>query len=194
EAKRVYEATVAEAGRILDAAKGGAEKTRDDEIRNLQDDRDIVIAELTSQLEEAKANYDVQQRSQVGRSYVAKMESEAGDAERAAEERTEQIGRLDDLRASLLERLPIKGLSIQDGEIFVRNKPFDKLSTSEQMKFALQLATLRAGKLGLVCVDRLESLDPVQMEAFEKVAAALKGLQFIVTRVTDGALKVRSVA
>ena len=46
------------------------------------------------------------------------------------------------------------------------------------------MAKLRAGPLGIACVDRLESLDAASRTELRKRAAEA-GLQLFVTRVTD---------
>ena len=88
-----------------------------------------------------------------------------------------------------MQRLPIPGAEVRDGEIYVNDVPFDRINRAQQVQFALNLARLRAGELGLVLVDGLECLDAETYPAFE-AAAATTGLQFLVNRVTSGPLKV----
>lgn len=102
---------------------------------------------------------------------------------------TAQLEALESERAKLLEKVPIPGVEIREGDIYVKGVPFESLSTSQRMKIAVQVAKLRAGKVPLICVDGMESLDEDNFQAFEN-AAKLSGLQFIVTRVGHGELSV----
>lgn len=121
-----------------------------------------------------------------------RLAEEAEGLEAEAKGLSETIERLDVLKASLLEKLPIKGLEIRGGLVFVDGIPFERVNRARQIQVALKVAKLRAGKLGLIVVDNAEALDPETFKAFE-VAAAATGLQFVVGRVTDGDFNVRTL-
>lgn len=87
--------------------------------------------------------------------------------------------------------LPIEGLEIEGDKITVEGVAMDKLSTSEQMRFAVKLARKLAGKLKVICVDRYESLGGKAQKAFEEECASDE-FEYFVTIVTDGDLKVES--
>lgn len=99
------------------------------------------------------------------------------------------IERLDELKKRVLERLPIKGLEIKSGQIYLDGVPYDRLNRAKQVQIALRVAKLRAGELPLVLVDNLECLDAETFAAFEQ-AAEKSGMQFVVTRVTEGPLTI----
>jgi hypothetical protein len=123
--------------------------------------------------------------------FVAKHQQEAEALEQRSEALSATLTALDALKAKALEKLPIKGVEVRDGDVFVDGIAFARVNRAKQVRVALNVARLRAGQLGLVCVDGLESLDPETFAAFE--AAALKsGLQFVVNRVTTGPLSVRT--
>ncbi len=55
--------------------------------------------------------------------------------------------------------LPIKGLSVDnEGNVTINGRPVKSLSTSEQIRIALEIAKATAGQLKLICVDGFESI------------------------------------
>lgn len=125
---------------------------------------------------------------------IAKQsEDKATDAERQSEKASRVIDALDALKQKALANLPIPGAEVRDGDIFIGGINFDRLNSSKRVGIALRVAKLLAGEVGLVAVDNLECLDPNTFAAFER-SAVKSGLQFIVTRVTEGPLKVEVTA
>jgi DNA repair exonuclease SbcCD ATPase subunit len=87
-------------------------------------------------------------------------------------------------------KLPVDGLGIsEDGVITINSLPIRNLSTSEQLKVALDIARVTCNELRVICVDRLESLDEdVKEELFKQIEN--DGYQYILTDVTKGDMKV----
>lgn len=96
---------------------------------------------------------------------------------------------IDRIKVELLENTPFKGLTIQDGKIYIDGVAFEHLNTASQVAFVIKLARLRAGELGFVCLDNMESLDADTLGYF-KAAAAKTDLQFIITRVGESDLTI----
>lgn len=94
--------------------------------------------------------------------------------------------------AELLQqiKMPIKGLGINDQmQITIDGLPISNLSTSRQIKLALDIARATAGPLKLICIDRWESLDPTSREVcFNEMDG--DGFQYFITEVTSGELSV----
>ncbi len=84
-------------------------------------------------------------------------------------------------------KLPIKGLEIKGDDIFIDGVAIDKLSSSEQIKFSVQIARALAGELKVICVDRFESLDADARKAFEEQAKN-DDFEYFMTQVTAGDL------
>lgn len=99
-----------------------------------------------------------------------------------AAQQTAAIEAIEKYKSDLLKSLPIAGLEVRDGEIFRGGVPFDRLNTAQQVEVAVGIAKLRAGDLGVVCVDRIESLDESNLEELRQQMAE-EGLQMFVTRV-----------
>lgn len=110
-----------------------------------------------------------------------------------AERQSKAITDIDDYKAKLLAELPIPGLEVRDGEIFRNGVNFDRLNTAQQVDIAVEIAKLRAGELGVVCVDGIELLDSAAFEAFRDRALE-SGLQLFVTRVSDQEFEVKTYA
>lgn len=146
-------------------------------------------AELKEAIGHARAMVEQQAQAEKAREYIATLTDEAGQLEAESAKLTDALSGLNTLKASLLKDLPIEGLSVQDGEIFIDGVPFDRVNTAERVSVAIQVAGLRAGELGLVAVDGLECLDSETFKEFQ-AAAEESGLQFVISKVTDGPLTI----
>lgn len=75
------------------------------------------------------------------------------------------------LPAQLLQQteLPVAGLGIDETmQLTIDGLPIRNLSTGRQLRLALEIARATAGPLKLICIDRFESLDPINQELFFK--------------------------
>lgn len=113
---------------------------------------------------------------------ISTMVTELEGLRTEAQNQTDALAGIEKYKSELLQSLPIRGLEVRDGEIFRDGVPFDRLNTAQQVEIAVGIATLRAGELGVVCVDRIESLDDANLEELRKQATDA-GLQMFVTRV-----------
>lgn len=167
------------------AAQAGHETLNAD---RLEVEQDIVktIADL-----EAKA--ETYTRTETTRQHLAELSKSADKHQVKSEQLTAALTELDEIRGALLDELPIKGVSVVDGDILVDGIPFDRLNESRRVRLAIDIAMLRAGSLPILCCDGIESLDSASLQALEE-AAVESGIQLVLARVTDGALKVEVVA
>lgn len=108
-----------------------------------------------------------------------------------AARQNEALAAIDQYKAELLSSLPIRGLEVVGGEVLRDGVPFDRLNTAQQVDVSVELAKLRAGALGVICVDRIECLDHDTLDAFRK-SALDSGLQMFVTRVSDEPFSISS--
>jgi len=88
--------------------------------------------------------------------------------------------------------LPIKGLTVSEGQVLINGLPIDNLSDGEKMELSVEIAKHKAGDLGVVFLDKFESLDSVSREAFLKLCLE-SDLQFFITLVADGELEVLTI-
>lgn len=148
-------------------------------------DHSVARAPLSERLAIIQANRDAEAKARATRETIAAMEEEAESLRGDADKATKALASLEAYKAELLASLPIPGLVVKDGEIFYNEVLFDRLNSAQQVRVAVEVAKLRAGQLGLVCVDGIERLDGPAFEEF-KQAAIDSGLQLVVTRVADG--------
>lgn len=118
------------------------------------------------------------------RQTIGQMRKQADELQAESEAQTAALEALEAYKSELLSALPIPGLTVVDGEIYRDGVQFDRLNTAQQVQIAVEIAKLRAGKLGVICCDGLELLDSATFAEFQKQALA-SGLQLIVTRVAD---------
>lgn len=117
------------------------------------------------------------------RQVVRGLEADVRTLTEQSQELTAALARLDALKFALAEKLPIKGLEVRDGALYLGDTLFRRVNKAEQIKVAVALAKHSAGTVPLVCVDGIEALDGEAFEAF-RAEAAKAGLQMIVTRVS----------
>lgn len=166
--------------------------------RQANEYREAVRADLEPKIFEAtKAASTARERvarwgaDEKARAYIKENQGAAAQLEATSETLSATLAALDALKDKALAALPIKGVEVKDGDVLVDGIPFDRVNKARQVRVALNVARLRAGQLGLVCVDGLESLDAETFAAFE-TAAVKSGLQFVVNRVTAGPLAIRT--
>ena len=79
-------------------------------------------------------------------------------------------------------KLPVEGLTIAGDDILINGVSIDNLSSSEQLKFGLQVVRALNGDFKVICVDGIESLDKESFEFFLKEVEGDE-FQYFVTRV-----------
>ena len=155
-----------------------------DEQRPAMDAARVAIAKLEEQQKaqiQAQALYQERDRN----------EADWQDMDREWQGLTQQIQAIEQLRVSLLSKLPFKDLVVKDGMIFNgEGVPIDKWNTESVWMLAFRIAKMRKKGCGIVLVDGAEFLDPENFEKFKATALRVPGLQFIVTRVTGDPLKI----
>lgn len=192
EVEREREAAIA---RIKERAENQADEARGAaaaEMKAAEDELRPKIEVLAEEIARGEERAKEHARAEKTREILAAAERDAEKAEADSRALTEALERIDALKASLLERLPIKGLEIREGAVFVDGLPFERVNSARQIEVAFQVAKLRAGKVGLIVADGLERFDEETYRTFE-AAAASAGLQFIVGRVGSGSLSVRTL-
>lgn len=192
EIEREREAAVA---RIKDRAEEKAQEARESASSAMKSAEERIqpeVLRLTAEIATAEAAEKEHARAEKTREILAAAERDAEKAEDDAMELSGALAALDRLKASLLEKLPIKGLEIREGAVFVDGLPFERVNHARKLEVAFQVAKLRAGRVGLIVCDGLESMDADTFRQWAE-AAAKADLQFVVGRVGSGALAVRNV-
>ena len=150
-----------------------------------------AVGPLNEALAIIKANRDNVAKREQGLETIKQMEADLEHLGADAKKQTKALADIEQYKSDLLAALPIPGVVVQDGEIFRDGVPFDRLNTAAQVWIAVEIAKLRAGDLGVVCVDGLECLDPKALEEFRDRSLE-SGLQLFITRVSDGDFAVKT--
>lgn len=198
EAERQLEELRQEYQRKVDAVKADRDRTVKSIEAEATERRAALEVEVVPRQQELRAEKRaLEERAKHAaqhartREVVSTLTTEADALEARSAALTRALEGLDALKGKLVSTLPIKGLEIRDGELFVDGIPFRRVNTARRVQVALNLAAARAKRssLPLVRVDGLELLDAKTFEAFA-AKASLTGLQFVVARVGEGALSV----
>ena len=152
-------------------------------------------AENTTAIRENIAAIQEQQKQaakhESTRQTIVMMSEQANNMQNDADTMSVALANLETYKSELLGSLPIKGLTVIDGEIYRNGVQFDRLNTAQQVEISIEIAKLRAGNLPVCCADGLELLDSDRFEEFKKQSIE-SGLQLFVTRVTDDALEIKT--
>ena len=161
------------------------------------------ISRLTAEIATANERSQQQARSQGALEAAKKARAEAENRQMESRKMTEALDRLNELKASVAARLPIKGIVIaaakpglpvdicreENGALI----PFSAWNDTSKLLFCLRVALLSHGQCGLVCVDSIDAIDPETREKFigtcRKYAEQSK-MQFLLGEVTGGPLRI----
>lgn len=185
ELLKLEQRRIARIEEIAEARRIRVDQAKADHARESADVRERLARVVEQQRNAASAA--------ATKAIVDRTTKEAGVLEAQADDLTSALDQLSVVRGELANDLPIKGLSVVDGEIHMNGVPFGRLSGAERVGLAFEIA--RACLAGLpdglrfVVVDGAECLDEEHFAALEKAAAGAD-VQVLCTRVDEGALRV----
>lgn len=143
-----------------------------------------AVAPINQAIEMIRADRSAAAKREATQETIAKMEEELEFLVKDAARQSDAIKEIDQYKLDLLSSLPIPGVEVIDGEVYRDGIAFDRLNTAQQVWIAVEIAKLRAGDLGICCVDGLELLDKAAFAEFRDRCLE-SGLQLFVSRVTD---------
>lgn len=82
-------------------------------------------------------------------------------------------------------KLPLPGLSVEDGELIYKGQQWDNMSGSDQLKVSTAIVRQLKPDCGFILLDKLEQMDMGTLEEFGKWLKQ-EDLQAIATRVSTG--------
>lgn len=150
-----------------------------------------TVAPINQALEAIRADRNAAAKREQTLDTIQMLEREVEDLRADLSTQEQAIKDVDAYREQLLASLPIPGLEVIDGDVFRNGIQFDRLNTAQQVDIAVEIAKLRAGELGICCVDGIELLDSAAFEEFKRRAIE-SGLQLFVTRVSDEQFQVKT--
>lgn len=181
-------------------------------LRNKIDDLNVKLTELNRQLEETESRIAVGEKTtaelvdestdEIRESLVnieainakvaancqrEKAEIEAVQYQKEYDSLSDEIDSLREAKVELLTgaKLPLPGLSVEDGELTYNGQKWDCMSSAEQLRIATAIVRCLNPDCGFVLIDKLEQMDIDTMREFGEWLEA-EGLQAIATRVSTG--------
>ena len=162
------------------------EKTAEDETTAMK-----TVAQLkdesTAELERSISDID-----EINRKVRANLDRDKAedDAREYLDQYTQLTQKLNDVRiqkTNLLNgaRLPLPGLSVEDGKLTYNGQQWDNMSGSDRLIVATSIVRELNPKCGFVLLDKLEQMDLDTLNAFG-VWLQSQGIQAIATRVSKG--------
>lgn len=153
-------------------------------VKELEEIKSMVTD--TAMIEEQIAKMDVQRDLAYAAKQVEAVRSELSESMKEQERLDKVVKCLaKEAPQKLIENanLPIANLSITDDDILVNGVSLDNLSTSEQLKFGLDIVRKLNEKFKVVCIDGIEALDSESFEWFLKEVEN-DDFQYFVSRVS----------
>lgn len=149
-------------------------------IEELQD-------ESTAEIEQSIANIEDTNRKIRANLDREKAQDDARDYRDQYAELTNQLDNIRKEKFDLLAgaKLPLEGLSVEDGELTYNGDKWDGMSGSDQLIVATAIVRKLNPKCGFVLLDKLEQMDLNTLQSFGKWLEQ-EGLQAIATRVSTG--------
>ena len=184
--KEQYDRELEEARQALDDAKrrfAQAQANAQTAARSAEDLVDESTVELENNISDIEA-LNTKIRANLERE---KAEEEAkGYADQYAA-LTENIESVRKQKYDLLNNsdLPLKGLSVADGELTYNGQKWDNMSGSEQLRVSTAIVRKLNPECGFVLLDKLEQMDNETLREFGEWLES-EGLQAIATRVSSG--------
>lgn len=153
-----------------------AEKT----VKELEDESTIEIEKQLNDIEttnsQVRANMDKSKAIDEANEYSTQYTNETTKLEDVRKER---------LRLLSTANLPLPGLSVRDNVLTYKDKAWDCMSGSEQLKVAVAIVRRLNPDCGFVLIDKLEQMDIDTLNEFGLWLES-EGLQAIATRVSTG--------
>ncbi len=117
---------------------------------------------------------------------MVRMQQEVDDLQEKSDTLTEKIELARKLPGQILKeaKIPVEGLTVENGIPLVRGLPLSNLSDGEKLDLCVDVAISNPSGLQIILIDGTERLDDKsRMALYAKCKA--KGLQFIATRTTN---------
>lgn len=190
--KQKYERACVELNNEIEAHKKSEENSltlTKQQIKGSEGQSALNKSSINTEIELLEAAEKAFKSLETTRQSIKGMQEKVKKYADSADKLTGSIDSIDAYKAELLANMPIKGLAIEGDKLMLDGVIFDRVNTAKRVGVAMKLAELRAGKLKLILADGLiDIMDNDTREEFYRLANE-SDCQFVVTRVTDGALE-----
>lgn len=168
EAKRRY----AQAQANAQTAAKSAEDLVDESTAELEKN----IADIDTINIKVRANLDKVKAEEEAKGYREQYDALTAQIEDVRKEKFDLLNNAD---------LPLRGLSVADGELTFEGQKWDNMSGSQQLRVATAIVRKLNPECGFVLLDKLEQMDTDTLKEFGQWLES-EGLQAIATRVSLG--------
>ena len=146
-----------------------------------------LVDESTDEIRESLVNIEAINAKVAANCQRDKAEIEAEQYQKEYDSLSDEIDSLREAKVKLLDnaKLPLPGLSVEDGELTYNGQKWDCMSSAEQLRIATAIVRCLNPDCGFVLIDKLEQMDIDTMREFGAWLEA-EGLQAIATRVSTG--------
>ena len=184
--KAQYDYELEQARQALDEAKrryAQAQANAQTAAKSAED----LVDESTAELEKNIADIDTINTKVRANLDKVKAEEEAKGYREQYDALTVQIEDVRKEKFDLLNNadLPLRGLSVADGELTFEGQKWDNMSSSQQLRVATAIVRKLNPECGFVLLDKLEQMDTDTLKEFGQWLES-EGLQAIATRVSLG--------
>lgn len=156
----------------LETARRSAKDLHDESTAQIERD----LENIESINVKVRANYDRERAEQEAQRYIQQYDELTGELEQTRQAKRDLLNNA---------RLPLEGLSVEDGELTYLGKKWDGMSGSDQLKVATAIVRALNPMCGFVLIDKLEQMDLKTMQEFGQWLKS-QNLQAIATRVSRG--------
>lgn len=156
----------------------------DTKRNQIQTDHIKARAPIETKLAVLRQNRDVAAKRKQTQVMIDSLTVELEQLEADVKRQETALSAIESYKSEVLMKLPIQGLEVKNGVIYRNGVAFDRLNLEQRIRIAVEIAKLRAGTLGVICVDGIEALDSHSFGEFQRQTEGT-GLQFFVSRVSD---------
>lgn len=125
------------------------------------------ISEIEQSIAGLRPRHEQAIKAQQTREDIALIEGEVKTLEKKSAECSGRLGKIDTVKESLMNRLPVKGLEFRGSEVFISGMPWDNVNTAKQVEIAFDLIPEGTS---FTILDDYEHLDPAMQAAIEAKA------------------------
>jgi energy-coupling factor transporter ATP-binding protein EcfA2 len=190
-AEAVRTAAREKATAALNAAKQQASEKAEFQLAELEAESRPEAERVVREIATVKERLAATQRVVVIRKEIGIHEVAHKGAIRKYDHCSEVLQRLDKLRLAKLNDLPVPGLVVEDGNVYLDGIPWHNVNLARRVEACLQICTQQGGKLPFLILDDSEHLDSETRAAIEEGLAAA-GYQIIEAVVSDGPLTIET--
>lgn len=163
-------------------------------VDEINSNTEPILTKLSTELGAAESNASQQLKAEGVRETIKTMSADADKMESRSDQFSVLIVAVEVKKEELLKHLPIAGIEVKDGDIWVDGVAFPGVNTGKRIGVLFEVAKMKCSHLPVpaICLDGYEALDSASQAEFERKVVD-SGLWAFVTEVTDGEFAVETV-